>query len=232
MNLVKTEKKIALFGDCIPLGTLSEWKISGHTVVYHTFRPDGGGNCILNKLSTKYNIDNFAQGHNGISYSGCAKPKWAESIDFKISTVYKICNNDLTKYDIILIFLGGNDFIHGKLGLPSDNNHETLYGALNIIKEKLNDFKGEVIWILPPYKFSTIKKFEFYLNILKKYTGDNYISFYDEYKHMIKSNTKILFPDNTHPSIICGEIMVEYVSNKLIEKIDLLTENGEKIDQN
>ena len=137
MSLVKTEKKIALFGDCIPLGTLSNWIFKDNRLIHNTFRPEGGGYCIKNVLSEQYVIDNYAQGHNGISYKGCAKPKWAESIDFKISTVYKICNNDLSKYDIILIFLGGNDFNHGIVGNPEDETPETLYGALNIIKKQL-----------------------------------------------------------------------------------------------
>lgn len=211
--------KIALFGDCIPLGTLSEWIETDGKKVPHVYRPKG--NNIFEKLSEKYEVDNYAQGHNGICYTGCAKPQWAKCVDTKISTVYKILNNDLSKYNVVLIFLGGNDFYRATYGPNRSKIPHTLYGALNLITEKLNAYDGKVIWVMPPFRYRKDRKFETYLKLLKQYTAD-YISFYDEYKDMINNDVDNLFPDRSHPSVECREIMVPYVTNKIIE----LIENG------
>ena len=160
-------KKIALFGDCIPLGTLSKWDDNNYNVTAQVYRPKG--NNIFEKLTQNYEVDNFAQGHNGICYTGCAKPIWAECVDTKISTVYKILNNDLSKYDVVLIFLGGNDFHRANYGDISDKTPNTLYGALNLINMKLKLYKGKIIWIMPPFRYRKDKSFEDYLDILKKY---------------------------------------------------------------
>lgn len=122
------------------------WVAIGDSITYLNDHPDETGNRLtkgyLTQLTDKFpNVQYINQGHNGWT---------AVKIAEQIETL------GLVKADVYTVFLGTNDWWHGKpIGTINDykqnTGSETLYGAFKIIisKLKLLNKKSKIILITP-----------------------------------------------------------------------------------
>jgi len=215
------KEKLAIFGDCIPIGHCSFYVLGENRLL-------GKSNSLLNgkplislvdELKEIYDVDSFCERNYAVSYKGCCHVKYTDSI------VYKILNNDLSIYDTIIIWGCIHDYRHANImDAPKDDmNPKSVHGAYNLIikelKERYPDKK--VIFILPLWsKKKNNVNFGDFISLLKEKiekSGYKYISFYDYIKKYIKFEWqwRILFPDGFHPSLDCRYILNEYIIEKL-----------------
>lgn len=236
--------KIAIFGDCISKGCnsyyffeedklkggcLSNEKIKKCEYFYNFIKNIGRIPISDNIKSISENVDDYSQTHSAISFGGCFKPNYEKNVDTKISVVYKILNNDLSKYDVIIIFCCVNDYRHNNLiGAEEERTPFTINGAYNIIMDELKKKypTKKVIFILPSYikdrkNYITFEEFFYMLKDKIIRNGYDYISFYEHIKNFIdeKYYWKILFPDGCHPSLDLRLYMNDWIKKELIKKI-------------
>lgn len=224
--------KVALFGDCIPIGICSHWEIKSHKL-----SPVLGANIktmhrisIINELSNIYDMMSFAKTSSYMSTIPLSKKQLG------LNTMCEtITSTDLSEFDVILICCSGGDFWdrHAVIGDKHSNDISTFYGAYNAVFNYLQQYKDkQIIFILPPCMPKRNRcgmlRDEFYkiLKKLIKKTRFEYISFYDYILKRCDDPEKIsgLFPDNKHPMLGTQVMMTNYVLksiNKIISKSKL-----------
>jgi hypothetical protein len=226
-------KNIAILGGCIPDGMCSRFKLEINKIIGVTRLKyiDQSEYCITSELQKEddLNVTSFAEPWSGLSYSGCGCPLDGRNVNYKLSILYKLLNKDFSSYDTLILFLTTADLRKNTsiIGYETDDTPYTFLGALNVLKrtlkEKYNDKK--IIFVLPPYfnGESYLVDFSEYLFIIKSFLDKNgyeYISFYDDFKHIItKEQFESLFPDKIHPSFDCRYIMVPHIVGKIKKMI-------------
>ena len=215
--------KIALFGDCIPTGVCSHWKIRSHKL-----RSALGTNVktlhrisIMNALSNKYNLVSFAK---PASFMSAISPS---KIRTGLNTICEtITSTDLSEFDVILICCSAGDFYSkaAVMGDISDTSTSTVYGAYNAVFNYLQQYKDKlIIFILPPCMPKQNKRgmlrdgfYKILKNLIKK-NRFKYISFYDYILKICNDPEKIsgLFPDNKHPMLGTQVLMTNYILNSI-----------------
>lgn len=140
--------RIAIFGDCIPLGFCSFYVLDKRLVgKSNLLLKDRPVISLIDELKKFYDIDNFCKKNVAVSYKGCFEIPHTESI------VYQIMKMDLSSYDAIIIFGCIHDYRHTNITKARKNstNPNSVHGAYNLVistlKEKYPDKK--VIFSLP-----------------------------------------------------------------------------------
>ena len=142
--------KVALFGDCIPTGVCSHWKIRSHKL-----RSALGTNVktmhrisIVDALSNEYNLVSFTKPSSFMSTIPLSEEQFGLNTTCEIIT-----STDLSEFDIILICCSGGDFWNRRavIGDKHSNDISTFYGAYNAVFNYLQQYKDKwIIFILPP----------------------------------------------------------------------------------
>lgn len=223
--------KIVFLGDCIPKGTTSFYDIINGELRGVTGRIVEERQSLIEKLKKEgCVIKNMCQGHSAMSFVGCSKPSHADSIDVKISVVYKLLNNNLSSFDTIIINCPINDYRKTnkeKLGDFKTKDENTVYGSYAIIFDELKRkySNKNIIFILPSYGKkikNQISFLEFYNNIKKEITKQeyNYVSFFDYFHNFVSyDDMSYFFPDGAHPSIDCKIMYIKYCADNIINML-------------
>lgn len=133
--------------------------------------------------------------------------------------------------DIIIIFAGVNDFRHSRnIGISSDGDYTTLWGALNVIRNNiLEKAPNAIVYIISPLKnyqtdypetHEATKVASIYRTVLNEFAVKNGFNFIDGYLAPLLAPDKMVRreqfqPDGLHPNSTYAPLLCDFIFEKM-----------------